>query len=173
MMNTQPTDYAKLIAALDKGAVDFIVIGGVAASAHGSPRFTAHVDVVYDRSDDNLDRLVRALRPLAPYHRGAPPGLPFEWSAKTLKRGLNFTLTLSAGSLDLLGEIVGGGGYRDLLPHSTVMRIFGRDVRVLDLDALIRAKRAAGRPKDFEALAELELLRELGGKVESRTPKQP
>jgi hypothetical protein len=167
----QPTDYATLIAALAKGAVDFIVIGGLAANAHGSPRFTADVDVVYDRSDDNLDRLVRALRPLTPYLRGAPSGLPFDWSTGTLKRGLNFTLTLSAGSLDLLGEIVGGGGYHDLLAHSTVMRIFGRDVRVLDLDALIRAKRAAGRPKDFEALAELELLRELGSRPESSPPK--
>jgi hypothetical protein len=31
---------------------------------------------------------------------------------------------------------------------------------VLDLDALIRVKRAAGRPKDFEAIAELESLRD-------------
>ena len=161
-MNSEPTDYATLIATLDKGAVDFIVIGGVAANAHGSPRFTQDVDVVYARADDNLERIVRALRPLEPYLRGAPPGLPFDWSAKTLKRGLNFTLLTKAGSLDILGEIVGGGKYDDLLGHSTVMRIFRRDVRVLDLDALIRAKRAAGRPKDFEAIAELELLQELG-----------
>ncbi len=161
-MKARPTDYARLIAALDKAGVDFIVVGGLAASAHGSPRFTQVVDVVYSRADDNLARLVRALAPLKPYLRGAPPGLPFEWSVPTLVRGLNFTLTTTVGSLDILGEIVGGGRYEELRAHSTVMRIFRHDVRILNLDALIRAKRAAGRPKDFEVIAELELLQELG-----------
>ena len=161
-MNAAATDYAKLIAALEKAGVDFIVIGGLAANAHGSPRFTQDVDVVYSRADDNLARLVRALAPLKPYPRGAPPGLPFEWSLPTLVRGLNFTLTTTVGSLDILGEIVGGGRYEELRAHSTVMRIFRHDVRILNLDALIRAKRAAGRPKDFEVIAELELLQELG-----------
>lgn len=155
------TDYRALLVALDEAKVQFIVVGGVAAVAHGSPRFTQDVDVVYSRTDDNLDRLVEALRPITPYLRGAPAGLPFEWSASTLRRGLNFTLTTSAGSLDLLGEIVGGGGFDDLIGEATYMRVFGHDVRVLNLEALIRTKRAAGRPKDFEALAELELLREL------------
>ena len=163
-MTVGPTDYGGLIAALTKARVEFIIVGGVAANAHGSARFTQDVDVVYSRSRDNLDRIERALARLEPYPRGAPAGLPFDWSSETLHRGLNFTLTTSIGSLDLLGEIVGGGSFDDLLAHSSVMRIFGRDVRVLDLDALIRAKRAAGRPKDFEALAELELLQELGNR---------
>jgi diphthamide synthase (EF-2-diphthine--ammonia ligase) len=173
-MTGEATDYAALITTLDKAGVDFIVIGGVAANAHGSPRFTQDVDVVYARTDDNLDRVVRALRPLDPYPRGAPPGLPFDWSAKTLKRGLNFTLRTSAGSLDLLGEIVGGGRYEQLVAHATVMRIFARRVRVLDLDALIRSKRAAGRVKDFEAIAELELLQELANRSSpAPPPKRP
>ncbi|CAN5751278.1 hypothetical protein BH11GEM1_BH11GEM1_14070 [soil metagenome] len=163
-MTVGPTDYRGLIAALTKARVEFIIVGGVAANAHGSARFTQDVDVVYSRSRNNLDCIERALARLEPYPRGAPAGLPFEWSSETLHRGLNFTLTTSIGSLDLLGEIVGGGTFDDLLAHSSVMRIFGRDVRVLDLDALIRAKRAAGRPKDFEALAELELLQELGNR---------
>lgn len=166
-MNATPTDYAKLIVALDKAGVEFIVIGGLAANAHGSSRFTQDVDVVYSRSDDNLARLVRALAPLKPYLRGAPPGLPFEWSVETLGRGLNFSLTTSGGSLDILGEIVGGGSYDDLRAHSSVMRIFRRDVRILNLDALIRAKRAAGRPKDLEVIAELELLQELSSNAQS------
>ena len=159
-MSVPKTDYGVLISVLDRAGVDFVVVGGLAATAHGSPRLTLDVDVVYARTEKNYDRIVRALKPLKPYLRGAPPGLPFEWSAETLRSGLNFTLTTTAGSLDILGEIVGGGRYKDLRPHSTVMRIFGRDVRVLNLDALVRAKRAAGRPKDLEAIAELEALRE-------------
>lgn len=89
--------------------------------------------------------------------------LPFEWSAAQLRAGLNFTLTTSAGDLDLLGEIAGGGTYEELLPHTVPVELFGHDVRCLDLDALIRTKRAAGRVRDLEAIAELQALREERG----------
>lgn len=86
--------------------------------------------------------------------------MPFDWSVATLGAGLNFTLTTSAGSLDLLGEIVGGGQYEDLLPHTLTITLFGRAVRLLDLPWLIYLKRAAGRPKALEVVAELEALQE-------------
>jgi hypothetical protein len=54
--------------------------------------------------------------------------------------------------------VVGGGNYEQVLPHTVTLSVFGRAVRVPDLPALIRAKRAAGRPKDLEAIAELEAL---------------
>ena len=73
---------------------------------------------------------------------------------------MNFTLTTTPGALDLFGEIAGGGTYESLLPHSAPVEVFGISCRVLDLEALIRVKRAAGRPKDFEAIAELGTLRE-------------
>lgn len=148
------------MAALHGARVDFILVGGVAARVHGSARFTQDLDVSYSRTDANLDRVVDALRPFDPYLRGAPAGLPFEWSAATLRAGLNFTLTTTTGDIDLLGDIVGGGTYEDLEPHSISVAIFGRETRVLDLPWLIHVKRAAGRPKDFEVIAELEALRE-------------
>jgi len=154
------TDVAGLILALARAEVDFIVVGGIAAVAHGSARATYDVDVVYARSPENIARLVKALAPLAPYLRGAPPGLPFRWDAETIAHGLNFTLTTTLGDIDLLGEIVGGGGYEQLLPHSVAMALLGAEHRCLDLDMLIHVKRAAGRPKDLEAIAELEALRE-------------
>lgn len=152
------TDFARLIGALASQEVDFIVVGGLAATVHGSARLTQDIDVVYRRTDLNLARLATALEPLAPYLRGAPPGLPFDWSAATLRRGLNFTLTTLAGDVDLLGEIVGGGGFDALLDHSVPIQLFGHQCRCLDLPTLIRVKRAAGRPKDLEAVAELEAL---------------
>jgi len=140
--------------------VDFIVVGGLAAIVHGSSRLTQDVDVVYSRTPDNLQRIVDALRPHEPYLRGAPPGLPFLWDARTLKNGLNVTLRTKLGDIDLLGEIVGGGQYENLLPHSREMPMFGIRAKVLGLDKLIEVKRAAGRPKDFEVIAELEAIRE-------------
>lgn len=53
---------------------------------------------------------------------------------------------------------MGGGGYDDLLPHSVALHAFGWEVRCLKLEKLIEVKRAAGRPKDFEVIAELEVL---------------
>ena len=149
-----------LLATLTAAGVEFIIVGGVAARAHGSARLTDDLDVSYARSPANLARIVAALSPLHPYLRGAPPGLPFDWSVATLRAGLNFTLTTSAGAIDLLGEITGGGRYDDLLPHALTLMIFGRETRLLDLPWLIRVKRAAGRPKDLEVIAELEALQE-------------
>lgn len=154
------TDFARLLAALADAQVQFIIVGGLAATVHGSSRLTQDVDIVYARSDANLERLTSALAPFSPYLRGAPLGLPFEWSSATLRRGLNFTLTTIAGDIDLLGEIPGGGGYEDLTAHTLTVTMFGRDQRCLDLPWLIRTKRAAGRPRDLEAIAELELLRD-------------
>jgi hypothetical protein len=150
----------RLLGALSSAGVEFILVGGMAARAHGSARVTQDVDVSYGRSDANLARVVSALSPFEPYLRGAPPGLPFEWSVATLRSGLNFTLTTTSGDIDLLGEIVGGGRYEDLLPHSSVVSVFGHDIRILDLPWLIHVKRAAGRPKDLEVVAELEALAE-------------
>jgi len=72
------TDFAELLRVLSEKRVSFILVGGVAAVAHGSARFTQDVDVVYQRSSENIDRLVESLREHQPYLRGAPPGLPFQ-----------------------------------------------------------------------------------------------
>lgn len=151
-------DFGGIVALLADAGVEVLLVGGLAAQAHGSARLTQDVDVVYRRTPENVRRLAAVLEPYAPYLRGAPPGLPFRFDPATIERGLNFTLTTRLGDVDLLGEIVGGGGYDQLAPHSTKLEVFGRQVLVLDLPALIRTKRAAGRPKDLEAIAELEAL---------------
>jgi predicted nucleotidyltransferase len=151
------TDLGALLTTLVHAGVEFILIGGVAATIHGSARLTQDVDVVYDRSPENLRRLAGALAPHRPYLRGAPSGLPFLWDTETLRRGLNFTLTTDVGDIDLLGEVP-GGMYGDLVGHTVSVHVFGVDCRCIDLEWLIVLKRAAGRPKDLEAIAELERL---------------
>lgn len=153
-------DLRGLLHLLAQHRVEFIIVGGVAATLHGSARSTQDLDIVYARSAENRRRLVAALREHRPYLRGAPPGLPFSWDEETLRQGLNFTLETDLGDLDLLGEIAGGGGYDDLRPHSVEIEAFGHRFLCLDLDTLIRVKRAAGRPRDHEAIAELRVIRE-------------
>ncbi len=132
----------------------------MAGAAHGLARATYDLDIVYARSPETVDRLVKAVSSLEPYLRGAPPGLPFRFDAATVERGLNFTLTTRLGDLDLLGEIAGGGGYAELLGSSLEARLFDVSCRYLGLEKLIEVKRAAGRPKDLEVIAELEALKE-------------
>jgi predicted nucleotidyltransferase len=153
-------DYEKIIGALVSGGVEFIIVGGAAATAHGSSRLTNDLDIVYSRGHINIERLVKALRPLQPRLRGAPEDLPFRLDEETVRRGLNFTLTTLVGALDLLGEITLGGGFDQLLPDSIKLNVFGHECLCLGLKRLIEVKRAAARPKDFEAIAELQVILE-------------
>jgi hypothetical protein len=153
------TRFPDLLRILDQAGVEYIVVCGAAGTAHGSVRLTQDLDIVYRRSKQNIERIVTALAPLAPYPRGAPPGLPFKWDAITVRAGLNFTLNITLGAIDILGEIAGGGSYDQLLPHIVSLELYGVRCRCLDLDMLIHTKRAAGRPKDFDSIAELESIR--------------
>lgn len=161
MQNELP-DFTMPLDVLKAAGVEFILVGGAAGIVHGSARVTWDVDVVYSRSRENIARLATALAPYQPYlrGRGVPPGLPFLWDEETIRRGFNFTLTTTLGDIDLLGEVTGGGLYEELLPNATCMPAFGIDCLCVDLATLIHLKRSAGRPKDFEAIAELELLLE-------------
>ena len=154
------TNFRALLEALENESVEFILVGGMAATVHGSIRTTRDLDIVYSRRPENISKLVNALRPLSPRLRGAPEGLPFRFDVPTVSAGLNFTLTTDAGAIDALGEIAGGGVYESLLPYSQAISILNASCRVVTLDKLIELKRAAGRPRDLEMIAELEALRE-------------
>jgi predicted nucleotidyltransferase len=159
-------NFSELLPLLVHYNVKFIVVGGGAAIAHGLARLTYDVDVVYSRDPKNIHNLVEALQNHHPYLRGAPPGLPFRYDVQTIKAGLNFTLTTDLGDLDLLGEVTGGGAYDDLLAFSEELETFGVTCRFVTLERLIQLKRAAGRPKDLEVIAELQaLLEERRGKL--------
>ncbi len=161
------TNFPELIRLLASSGVEFIIVGGAAAIVHGSARATKDLDLVYRRTRENVARLVVALASYDPYPRGAPPGLPFKWDEHTIWNGCNFTLITSLGAVDLLGEITGGGSYDDLLPDAVRLQLFGVECWCLRLERLIQVKRAAGRPKDFEAIAELEAILEERRRVNS------
>lgn len=152
------TDFAGLLQVLSRAKIDFIIVGGFAGTLHGSTVPTRDLDIVYSREPDNIKRLVTALTPHSPYLRGAPPGLPFRWDPGTVKAGLNFTLTTDLGAVDLLGEIAGGGNFQALRPHAEFVTLFGVECLCLGLQKLIEVKRAAGRARDLQAVADLQAL---------------
>ncbi len=151
---------------LTSAEVNFIVVGAYATVVPGTGQVTRDLDICYERTSENLKRLVAALAPYHPSLRGAPPGLPFTLDERTLARGMNFTLQTDFGDIDLLGELSGVGQFPELARDAVYLEIYGMQVRVASLDALIRSKRAAGRPKDLLSLPELE------GILESRSGKK-
>src|SRR5215470_11167957 len=108
-------DIEKHLLLLAQYAVDFVVVGGVAATLHGSSHITQDLDVCYSREKANLERLANALNSVNARLRGVPDDVPFLLDAETLKRGLNFTFVTALGDLDLLGEVSGVGFYADAL----------------------------------------------------------
>ncbi|HYC93389.1 MAG TPA: hypothetical protein VEO54_29550 [Thermoanaerobaculia bacterium] len=152
--------FKTLLVALAANKVEFVIIGGLAATLHGSARVTYDLDIVYKRTPENLAKIVAALSPYRPYLRGAPEGLPFKFDVETLKRGLNFTFTTSVGPIDLLGELSGIGSYEAVRGRANTATMFDGAYLFIDLEGLITSKKAAGRPKDLETIAELETIRE-------------
>jgi hypothetical protein len=147
--------------ALCDAGVEFVVIGGLSGTFHGSTRATLDIDICYSRSTPNLKCLVAALAPFHPRPQGFPVELPFVWDETTLRNSPILTLHTDVGEIDLLAEIAGFGSYDEVKAHSIVVDAFERKMATLDLPSLIRAKRAAGREKDLAALPELESLLEI------------
>ncbi|MEP7366658.1 MAG: hypothetical protein ABI972_25660 [Acidobacteriota bacterium] len=154
-------NFAVVVQRLCDVDVDFVVIGGWAAIFHGSAHVTNDLDICYARDSANLKKLAVCLAPYHPRPRGLAEGLPFVWDETTLANGTIFTLATDVGIIDLLAEVAGIGGYNDVLASSIEVEAFGRRIRALTLKSLIRAKKAAGRPKDLLQLPELEGLMEV------------
>ena len=161
-MNVPRYDPEQVLRKLLHHRVKFVVIGGVAAALHGSPMLTADVDISYERTPENLDRLSAALAELNARLRGIEEDLPFEPHARALKSGSNFTFATDLGDLDVIGWPDGISSYDELVSAAVPMRIGRQEVLVASIDDLIRMKRAAGRPKDIAgALALEEVKRQL------------
>ncbi len=152
---------AEIIAALERHAVRYVVIGGLAATLHGSPVMTTDADICPASERDDLERLARALVELRARIRtpGVPEGLDFACDATFLLRiEVALNLTTRFGDLDLSFVPSGTSGFEDLRQHAVTMSLMGRPVAVASLADVIRSKEAANRPKDLTTLPALRLL---------------
>ncbi len=156
-----------ILEVLIRHGVRFVLIGGIASQAHGSPSLTADIDICYARDPDNLSALADALSKLAAIRRGLPPDGPRmpPLDARTLRAGGLFTLTTRYGDFDLLAAPDPGFDYQRLLEHAVGTTLHGAAVQIASLQDLMAMKRAAGRPKD---LIELEILGALREEIDRR-----
>ena len=104
-------DFEATLKTLSERGVSFVVVGGYATTLHGSAYLTRDLAICYERTPENMERLVSALRPYHPRLRGAPEGLPFLFDVQTLSNGMNFTLATDLGDIDLFGHLSGLAGF--------------------------------------------------------------
>ena len=162
-MSERPTfQPAEILRVLTGAQVRFVVIGGLAAQAHGSPSITYDLDICYARDAENLRSLASVLADVVAVRRGLPsdaPRMPPP-DARTLRAGGLFTLSTRFGDFDLLATPDPGLDFETLAGRATSATAYGVPVLVASLDDLIAMKRAAGRPKDRVELEILGALRE-------------
>lgn len=156
-----PFDPEKLLQALHKHKVLFVLIGALAARLYGFPRLTADADITPADDKKNMERLATALRALDAkvYTETIPEGLVFDCNAATLSRARTWNLVTDAGRVDLAFEPSGTKGYSDLAKGAQRFEAFGVQFLAASVDDIIRSKRAADRPKDREDVALLLALK--------------
>ena len=158
----------EILRRLVDAGVRFVIVGGLAARAHGSTTLTEDLDICFARDRANLERLADVLRDLAAIRRGLPtdaPRMP-PLDARTLRAGSLFTLLTRFGEFDLLANPDPGLEYESLARNALDGEVAGIAVRFASLDDLIAMKRAAGRPKDR---VELEILGALREEIDRRS----
>jgi len=151
----------QLLQRLIAAGVDLVIVGDFAGAAYGASRLTRVLEICLPSDRHALERLLDALRDLRPVFRPPPEGRPLPTDVEKLVGFRNLYLHTDLGDLDCLSYVEGLGDYPVLRERSRVIKVWDHEVRVLDLEALVQAKRALGRPRDLDALPELEALLEL------------
>jgi hypothetical protein len=154
--------YLDLLARLVKHDVRFVLIGGFACIVHGGTLNTIDVDVCCDFTPENLLRLQEAIKDLNPVHRMTPQKLPLALTAENCKALKNVYLDTDLGQLDCISTVQGLGDFAQVEQVSqTIESSEGIRLKVLQRDALIQSKKAMGRPRDREAVRELEAIKKI------------
>lgn len=151
-------DPLRILRQLNDDEVEFVLIGGMAGRIHGSPTVTNDLDICYQRTKINCERLAKTLHELGARLRDLPGDLRAPIDAGTIWQGHNFTFITDAGFFDCLASPEEGAptSYEDLAHGAATVTIANAPIRVCSLEDLIRMKQAAGRAKD---LIEVEVLK--------------
>lgn len=150
----------QILLALERHEVRYVVIGGIAATLHGSPLRTGDLDICPDRAPENLDRLAAALEEVGARIRteAAPHGLVFACDRRFLAQVQLLNLVTTFGDLDIAFAPSGTTGFEELERRAVRYDLGGLIVPTAGLADVIRSKEASGRRKDREQLPTLRAL---------------
>lgn len=155
-------DTTEFISLLDKHGVRYLIGGGESVIFHGHARLTGDVDFFFDRTDANARALFDAL---VEFWGGDVPNVASH--DELLAEGLILQFGRPPNRIDLLNQI-GGVAFEEAW-ESRATAIIARQpepipVHFLGLDALIRSKEAAGRPRDLDDIKFLRRANDLRSK---------
>jgi len=149
-----------MVQKLREGGVEFVLVGGYAAVAHGASMVTRDVDICCRFSKENLRRLNEVLKDVHPRHRMTPQRVPLELTDELCERLQNLYLETDLCVLDCLSEVAGVGQYEEVLGQSIELQTPDGAFRVLGIDGLIRAKEAMNRPHDRLTVVQLRAIKD-------------
>lgn len=150
-----------LLGTLTAHGVDFVVIGGIAATLLGSAADTYDLDICPAPDQGNMDALGAALQDLNARLREVKESVPFVPDGRALSQLQMLTLETDSGPLDILMRPDGSPPYDRLRKHAERKRLGSFSALVAHIDDLIAMKEASGRPKDLITVEELEAIRRL------------
>lgn len=159
--------FEAVISSLERHAVDYVLVGGLAVNLHGHQRLTADLDFVVRLERPNVKKLADSMReinflprvPLDPLQL-AEPDVRRQWADE---KGMVVFAFASTDPPFMLADIFLEYpiDYNELAAQSSLMRYGSQQVRVCSLEHLLKIKEAAGRPKD---LLDVENLRAANAK---------
>ena len=145
-----------LLSRLSDNGVDYVLISGMAAILHGANVVTRDVDIVTSMEFENILRIEAALRPVRPRWRMRPDRQPLGQDEASLRGLKNLYLETDEGVIDILGELPDVCTFEELVGRTQAIEVEGLSIKLIDIDTLIAAKRAAGRPRDLYTIRLLE-----------------
>jgi hypothetical protein len=158
------TDFYNLLKRLSTAGADFVLIGGFAGITHGCTMVTEDIDVCCDFKPANLFKLQNALSGLHPVHRMTPNRIPLELTEESCKDLKNLYLDTDLGQLDCVSFVQGIGDFEAVKAQGQPVAADDTNYLVLNIDALIQAKKSMGRPRDKETVIQLESIKEIQNK---------
>ncbi len=145
-------DFRDLLVELADAGADFVVVGGFAVSFHGHVRATKDLDVLVRPTDDNAKRVYAALATFgAPLHAFDVAEGDFADYDGILQIGV------APVRIDVINRIA-EVSFDEAVGDGASFIVDGRTIPVIGREALLRNKRAAGRPQDLADVAALMAL---------------
>lgn len=140
-----PEDFKDFLNFLNSNKVKYLLLGGWAVGIYGHPRATKDIDLIVGIDDENLDRLMMALREF-----GAP-SIDF---ANFKEKGNVFRMGRPPVQIDIINE-ASGIKFDESYQKRKVINVQGVEISLISRDDLIKNKTTSGRTQDIADVEKL------------------